>query len=187
MKWSSGITEDKNVRNLKICKLCIGIIVLGLSGCATTTHSIMPNQEMNHQFGEETQSAGGLVLTKREDGLQTVLYLGSDVATKTVVGFEIYDTFRRHGWIQVTHADASNDTEADVICRLGGHDITISAQCFTNGRVAQTPPATGSVTVDQNIIDQIGIDRVRNALVDLVMRQRTIVVNMAVEKRLQGH
>lgn len=134
-------------------------------------------------YAAQDQNFAGLVMTKQADGLQTVLYLGSDVATETLLGTEIYETFLQHGWTQVTHADANNQTEIDVVCRIGASETTVSAQCLSDSNVAPAK-ATGSITVNQVTIDRVGgIERARNAAVSLVDRQRIIVVNEAVRKR----
>lgn len=184
MNRSSGIIGESIVRNVKICGLYTYIVLL--FGCAAQNQTgYMPDQYLvpNNQSFES--GFVGVILTKQEDGLQTMLYLGSDVATQTLLGTEIVETFYRYGWMQVTRADANNHTEVDIVCRLGALSSEVSVQCLSDSRVAPGE-STGSVTVDNVTIARVGgIERARNAVVSLVDRQRTIVVNEAVRIRLQ--
>lgn len=164
-----------------------------LGGCATMQDQnvrYMPGQ--NHgQYGvgnnENEQLAAmqcpGLLLTKRQDNLQTLLCLGNEVATETPLGTEILETFYGQDWSQVTHADAGNQTEIDVLCRLGALGETVSAQCLSDSNVAPAK-STGSIKINEVTVARVGgIERARNAVVGLVDRQRILVVNEAVRKR----
>lgn len=179
----------------KVSGIVLVLAVLMLFGCATTQNQnigYMPGQQsqpiMNSYGSQGNQSPDrnfvGVVLAKRIENLQTVLYLGSDVAT--LAGVEVYDTFKQCGWSQVTHADAHNQTEIDILCRLGASGERISAQCLSDSRVA---PAQSTGTIEfsgANIARVGGIDRARSAIVALLNRQHSNTVSKAVEDHKLG-
>lgn len=160
------------MRTLKMCGLCMCM----LAGCATHAGN-------NVQGSQNNVSAAipntGLVMKKEEsEHIQIVLFIAPEVAS--VVGVEMFDTLRNHGWVQVTTADASDTTEVDVICRLGADSARVAAECGVVNPQVKTPLSTGSIAIGTQVMNKFGPGRVRNAVADLVGRQYVAAVNTAV-------
>lgn len=179
---------------MKNSYLKLGIVFVLMSmtaGCATNgSYGYAPyvneykgynaNQGLHQHDMSSAIPAMGLVMRKEEsEHMQIMLFIAPEVGRQ--VGVEMFDTLKQHGFVQVTSADVSNDTEVDVICRLGADSSQIAVECRTISLRIKTPLSTGSIALDQNIMNKYGPERIRNAVATMVDEKYVEVVNTAVE------
>ncbi len=169
--------------------LCV-VFYIFVSGCATVKDN--PSQTPVQQEPVLQAPATAIMLTKKMDQMNIVLLLESDVATKTPLGIEIYDTFRKQGWRQLTFSDRSNNDIVHVIRRLGvavGDTGKVIIACQdqraieVNGEILDMPLTSNAPMFFDGLSIQIGDDfareLVRKAVVDLVLLQKSEAIRIA--------
>ena len=160
-------------------------VVVMVVGC---TAAVPINASQAQAYQQDEISKTGIVLTMREQDLQTVVFITADVAK--VVGTEVFESFVQRGWRQITDAERTSQQTVDIICLLGMDDSgsQVAARCHmpgvvqVNGYEEPIPVSIGALSLPSEVVENIGWPRVRNAIVDLVLTQRNDTISSAQNK-----
>ncbi len=186
MKWSLGdIVPEGGSMNVFFKRVLMASVAVMVVDCA----AVVPRNVSQEQvYQQDELPKTGIVLTLRDQDLQTAVFITADVAK--VVGTEVFESFVQRGWRQITDAERNSQQTVDIICLLGMDDSgsQVAARCHmpgvvqVNGYEEPIPVSIGALSLQRDVVQRIGWSRVRNAIVDLVLTQRNDTISSAQSK-----